>query len=437
MKYSVLFTVITTLLFLLTPEAKPQKVKVNVKEKVVEETDNRANRKTDEVIDAGFDKIEEGIGNIFKKKEKKTKDDSSQQGAGRDESENSGNASGKNRTEAKGSGQPQLTLKWNRYDFVPGEKIIFEDNQENEENGEFPSRWDHAGGGSVENVLFGETPVIWFKDEDSWIVPYMKDPENDYLPDIFTIEFDAWFENEEYCQYYLEWYDMKNQSDIGYDLRKLQIRPNEIAIYGIGEAFYPGEDYEYNIEADESFWRHIAISFNKRAVKVYFDEARVMNLPNVGANPTGISISGGPFNTAGIKGINRFIRNIRIAEGGVKLYDKFLSDGKIVTNGIRFDVNKATIKPESMGVINEIAKLMKDHPEVTFSVEGHTDSDGETAFNQNLSERRAEAVVAEMVRLGIEQSRLTSKGWGESKPLNPNATPEGKANNRRVEFVKI
>jgi outer membrane protein OmpA-like peptidoglycan-associated protein len=436
MKYSAIFTVMIALLFLLTPEAKPQKVKVNVKEKVVEETDNRANRKTDEVIDAGFDKIEEGIGNIFKKKEKKAKDETSAQEVEREESGDDSNVSGKTRSFESGSGQQQLTLKWNKYDFVPGEKIIFEDNQEGEDNGEFPSRWDHAGGGSVENVIFGDRPVIWFKDEDSWIVPYIKDPEKDYLPDIFTVEFDAWFENEEYCQYYLEWHDMKNQDDIGYELRKLQLRPNEVAIYGIGEAFYPGEDYEYNIENDESFWRHIAISFNKRALKVYFDEARVMNLPNVGANPTGISISGGPFNTAGIKGINRFIKNIRIAEGGVKLYDKFLSEGKIITNGIRFDVNKANIKPESMGVINEIAKLMKDHPEVNFSVEGHTDSDGETAFNQDLSERRAEAVVAELVRQGIESSRLSSKGFGETTPVDTNNTPEGKANNRRVEFVK-
>jgi outer membrane protein OmpA-like peptidoglycan-associated protein len=90
-----------------------------------------------------------------------------------------------------------------------------------------------------------------------------------------------------------------------------------------------------------------------------------------------------------------------------------------------------------MGVINEIVKLMKDHPEINFSVEGHTDSDGEAAFNQNLSERRADAVVAEMVMLGIDKLRLTSKGFGESVPIDTNNTPEGKANNRRVEFVKI
>ncbi|MCU0460005.1 MAG: OmpA family protein [Bacteroidales bacterium] len=436
MKYSILFSAVMAFLFLLPQEAKPQKVKVNVKEKVVEETDNRANRKTDEIIDAGFDKIEEGIGSVFRKKDKKSAKETEADTEGNDTGEERSADRGK---KAAGSGneQEQLALKWNKYDFVPGDKLIFEDNQEDEQNGEFPSRWDHAGGGSVENVNFGETPGIWFKDEDTWIVPFMKEPDRDYLPEIFTVEFDAWFENEEYCQYYLEWYDMKNQDDIGYELRKLQLKPNEVSIYGVGEAFYPGEDYEYNVEEDESFWRHIAISFNKRALKVYFDDARVLNIPNANANPTGISISGGPFNTAGIKGINRFIKNIRIAEGGVKLYDKFLSEGKIIANGIRFDVNKATIKPESMGVINEIVKLMKDHPEISFSVEGHTDSDGETAFNQSLSEKRAEAVAAEMVRLGIDKSRLTSKGFGESAPIDTNTTPEGKANNRRVEFVKI
>jgi len=436
MKHSIFISAVIALLFLLPQEARPQKVKVNVKEKVVEETDNRANRKTDEVIDAGFDKIEEGIGNLFKKKDKKsakvTESEKEKVDPGADEQ-----GAPENRSSASENNRQQMTVRWNKYDFVPGDKLIFEDNQENEQNGEFPSRWDHAGGGSVENVLFGETPVIWFKDEDTWIVPFMKDPDKDYLPDIFTVEFDAWFENEEYCQFYLEWYDMKNQDDIGYELRKLQIRPNEVSIYGVGEAFYPGAGYEYNIEDDKSFWRHIAISFNKRALKVYFDDARVLNIPNVNANPTGISISGGAFNTAGIEGINRFIKNIRIAEGGVRLYDKFLSEGKIIANGIRFDVNKATIKPESMGVINEIVKLMKDHPEINFSVEGHTDSDGEAVFNQTLSERRAEAVVAEMVMLGIDKSRLTSKGFGESAPIDTNNTPEGKANNRRVEFVKI
>ena len=90
-----------------------------------------------------------------------------------------------------------------------------------------------------------------------------------------------------------------------------------------------------------------------------------------------------------------------------------------------------------MGIINEIVKLMKQHPEIKFSVEGHTDSDGDTQFNQNLSEHRADSVMNELIEQGIDGERMVSKGFGEDIPVVDNGTPEGKANNRRVEFVKM
>ena len=429
-----LFSAVIALLLLLPQEARSQKVKVNVKEKVVEETDNRANRKTDEIIDTGFDKVEEGIGNLFKKKDKKSAREPDNEGEKTDPRDDETTNRG-NKNSASGSDSQQLALKWNKYDFVPGEKIIFEDNQEGEENGEFPSRWDLAGGGNVENASFGDQNVIYFKEASSCIVPFFKEPEKDNLPNLFTIEFDCWFEPEEYCQYLVEFWDHKNQSESAIDIDALIVNANHAGIHGLGEGFYPG--FEEKGEITSGFWRHVAISFNTRALKVYLDDARVVNIPNLGINPEGLTICCDHMNSAGAQGINRFVRNVRIAEGAVKLYDKLIQDGKIVTNGIRFDVNKATIRPESMGIINEIAKLMKEHPEIIISVEGHTDSDGETTFNQSLSERRAEAVMNELVRLGIDGTRMTSKGFGESAPIDTNNTPEGKANNRRVEFVKI
>lgn len=433
MKYSMLFSAVIALLLLLPQEARSQKVKVNVKEKVVEETDNRANRKTDEIIDAGFDKVEEGVGNLFRKKDKKSAKETDNDGEKTDP-RNDEPANRGNKNSVSGSESQQLTLKWNKYDFVPGEKILFEDNQEGEENGEFPSRWDLAGGGNVENAAFGDQNVIYFKEASSCIVPFFKEPEKDNLPNLFTIEFDCWFEPEEYCQYLVDFWDHKNQSESVIDIDALIINANHAGIHGLGEGFYPG--FEEKGEITSGFWRHVAISFNTRALKVYLDDARVVNIPNLGINPEGLTICCDHMNSAGAQGINRFVRNVRIAEGAVKLYDKLIQDGKIVTNGIRFDVNKATIRPESMGIINEIAKLMKEHPEIIISVEGHTDSDGETTFNQSLSERRAEAVMNELVRLGIDGTRMTSKGFGESAPIDTNNTPEGKANNRRVEFVK-
>src|SRR3989304_4379324 len=192
---------------------------------------------------------------------------------------------------------------------------------------------------------------------------------------------------------------------------------------------------EPDVSSKGTGWHHIALSFNQRALKVYFDQTRVLNIPNLEKKPTEMSISALSHGSA--KGDPAMIRNIRIAEGGVELYDRLLTDGKIVTRGIHFDVGKATIKLESMGVINEIGRVMKQHPDIKFSVEGHTESDGDEAFNLKLSEARALAVKDALVELGIDASQLETKGWGESKPLDNNSTPEGKANSRRVEFVKI
>jgi outer membrane protein OmpA-like peptidoglycan-associated protein len=179
-------------------------------------------------------------------------------------------------------------------------------------------------------------------------------------------------------------------------------------------------------------WIHVAIAYTNGKLKGYIDETRLINIPRLDFDPKGLS-----FHSYHCRNDNLYyVKNIRIAEGGVKYYDRVLQEGKIIANGIRFDTGKATLKPESMGIINEITQLMKDHPELKFSVEGHTDSDGDDASNLVLSEERAKTVKNTFVELGISTDRLSTKGLGETAPMDTNDTPEGKANNRRVEFVK-
>ncbi len=122
---------------------------------------------------------------------------------------------------------------------------------------------------------------------------------------------------------------------------------------------------------------------------------------------------------------------------GMTLYDQIMSQGKFVTRNILFDIGKSTIKAESFSEIIKIATLMKDHPDLMFSIEGHTDSDGDDLSNKTLSNDRSTAIMDALIKLGIDAYRLAAKGWGEERPVDTNATREGKANNRRVEFILL
>jgi len=131
-------------------------------------------------------------------------------------------------------------------------------------------------------------------------------------------------------------------------------------------------------------------------------------------------------------------KNFRIAEGGnMNMIGQKFTDARIITHGINFDVDKAIIRPESMGTLNMIVNVMKTNPDLKFEVDGHTDNTGTAPHNLELSQQRANAVRTQLVTMGIDAARLTTKGLGDTKPISDNSTQEGKANNRRVEFVKI
>lgn len=415
--------------FLLSNNAQVTIDKVG--KKVKKKVEQRTEKKVDKAIDKSLDKVEEEIDNSTKTKSN-TKP--------KTEAKTTQNESNTSNTETQipQTNQEKPTLTWAKYDFIPGTEIIFEDNQEGEKNGEFPSKWDLVQG-NFENANFDGSNVIYHikcnMNGGGGIIPMMKNCKDDYLPEEFTIEFDAYF-NEDHGGYYTIYFlDYKNQKGLDKTIPQnkkwIRISKNSVSGESVEQNYYPG--YKSGMYDKTPKWRHVAISFNKRALKVYLDDARVLNIPNLGYNPTGFSIG-----KQSVDGKNPgYTKNFRFAKGAVPLYDKLLTDGKFVTTGIKFDVNKATLKPESIGTINYILKMMQDYPELKFSVEGHTDSDGDDAANLKLSEARAKAVMDKLVELGISKERLKSKGLGESKPLNPNDTPENKAQNRRVEFLKF
>ena len=130
-------------------------------------------------------------------------------------------------------------------------------------------------------------------------------------------------------------------------------------------------------------------------------------------------------------------RMVRFAESMPDFSQMIGSSGRYVTHGILFDTDSDRMKPESASVIQPIARGMENNPNLKLQIEGYTDSVGDAAHNLNLSQRRAEAVKAVLVaQFKVDASRLTTAGLGAAKPIDSNDTPQGRAQNRRVEFVK-
>ena len=386
-------------------------IRIPVKKKTTE--------KTNEEIDK---KIDEGLNKLFGKKKKKTKETGANTNAPAPKSTGT-NPAAQTSAEGAAAGTSTPKLNWAKYDFVPGDVVIFEDNLEGEENGEFPSRWDLVRG-NVEVARVDGENVIMFRNGEPAIIPYMDEPQKDYLPEVFTVEFDLYYPGSGTFDVYL--YDRKNQrsgSPTGYT--DLEIDDKRFS-FAQSSSEYPGT-------VTNARWMHVAIAYTKGKLKAYMDDTRLINIPRIDFDPKGITLY---TYHAGNDNLY-YVKNVRIAKGGVKYYDRFLQDGKIVTNGIRFETGKATLRPESMGVINKIYEMMKEHSGIRLSIEGHTDNVGDADLNQKLSEERAQSVKNKLVQMGISADRLATKGFGETKPVDSNASPEGRANNRRVEFVKM
>jgi len=133
-----------------------------------------------------------------------------------------------------------------------------------------------------------------------------------------------------------------------------------------------------------------------------------------------------------------FLSNLRVAVGAPDTRNKLITEGKYSTTGILFDVNSDKIKPESFGTLKDIAAVLTENPDLKIKIIGHTDSDGEDAKNLELSKKRSESVkIALNKDFGISLDRLQTDGKGETMPVGDNTTIEGKANNRRVEFIKL
>jgi len=181
-------------------------------------------------------------------------------------------------------------------------------------------------------------------------------------------------------------------------------------------------------------WRNYANALAKLGGTVEFTAPYVANLHLLKDGKevwVHLGDSGGDCYTLTIVEKTAMVQEITANE----MLDALNSQGFIALD-IHFDVDKAVIKPESQPIVDQIAALLKGSPQLAVSIEGHTDNTGAAAHNKTLSQQRAEAVVAALVKQGIDAKRMTAVGWGQEKPVADNRSEEGRAKNRRVEIVK-
>lgn len=410
---------------------------INVPNRIENKVVNRVNRKIDRGIDKGLDIIEDSLNPNFKKSNTPAtqKTDPKQTGT------TSTGAGAKGETKQD---QPAMQT-YSKYDFVPGEKVIFYEDFSQDAVGDFPALWNTNG--SAEVVTTNLFPGNWMRfimRECVWTDALLKLPEN------YTIEFDVIpISGPE-----------SNGGMAGWSMRLMQAKNAKAwdagSAPGQGGFFFwveyfgrPGySTWLYGAECEKSNLRaykegdefkekinqkyHIAIWVQKSRIRLYQDQNKLFDSPK--AFPTGcVKPDRLRFEDGAA-----MISNIRIAVGAPDMRNKLMTEGKLVTYGIYFDVNKDVVKPESYGTLKEIAAILNEVPDVKVKIVGHTDSDGADAANLDLSKRRAASVKNELVKsFSVKGDRLVTDGMGESQPVAPNDTPANKALNRRVEFIKM
>ena len=416
---------------------------------VVKRILERAKAKTEQKIGEKVDKtIDDAVDG-----KKKTTDKTDKTKSDKDIKSNSDKS-----TSADGSAddaEPASLKSYSKFDFIPGEKVIGMENFSNDAVGDFPARWNTNGSGEVVTLSGKESKWLKLNRRGAYHPEFLTD-----FPENFTLEFDiavnndfSYYSNEiyftftnllkpeEFANYemYARW---TGQHSVRLALHPIdagmQRSTTKIMATTDGNFTMQNEVQVNNWNAIKNNFAHISIWRQKQRVRVYVNQEKVWDIPrafSATAKYNAMVVATGNFHQNHDYYV---LNNFRVAVGAADTRNKLIEEGRFVTRGILFDVNSANIKPESYGTLKDIANVLKENPDVKVRVIGHTDSDGDDKKNLELSKKRAESVRASLEKeFGIDASRVEVDGKGESEPADKNDTPEGKANNRRVEFIKI
>jgi OOP family OmpA-OmpF porin len=316
---------------------------------------------------------------------------------------------------------------WTNYDFVPGERVIYYADFTDDQVGNFPTRLQFVEG-NMEVAELGGRRVMRATTQSKLSIPL---PE--VLPQRFTIEIDVINRPS------LDGTDFHLRGSPG---RVDDAKTSIIAWGSDGVAMLGGGGGEVrlsNNDANRLRYRgkpaQLRILGDGKYIKVYLDEKRLANVPNANFDRSKLVhlvIDARSEENAA------YVTRIRVAESRKSLYDDLVAAGHTATQGLLFDTGSDRLRPESTPTLKQIAAMLEQHPELKLRIEGHTDNVGSKDANRALSDKRAAAVKAALIKdYKVNGGRLESKGFGDTKPAGANDTAEGRSNNRRVELVKI
>ncbi len=363
----------------------------------------------------------------------------SQQGIGNQNADNSGMAD----NEAAGSPESakQAMKIYSASDWVAGKNLFLFDDFSSDEIGDFPKLWNTNSTGEI--VTHSDSEYKWLKLYDDGT--YQPDLPRK-LPEDFTIEFDlkGWGLDEEtaFSSYFTIYLTdgarplAQGRSYVQTTFPAYQRNRRDLNVY----AYIDGQrqasgNLSFDIRKKMAEGTHFSISVKGQRFRLYMDGEKMIDYPRAIQPGT---IQGLLFKTAGLRNgkDHLLITNLRIAEGLPGSSEKLFTTGKFVTDAIQFDVNSSQLKPESYPTLRQIANGLKSETEKKVLIVGHTDSDGEDAYNLDLSKKRAEAVKTILKEeFGISPDRMTTDGKGEAQPVAANDSPLNKAKNRRTEFI--
>jgi OOP family OmpA-OmpF porin len=325
---------------------------------------------------------------------------------------------------------PTSRKEWANYDFVPGARTIFFTDFSDDQVGNFPKRLTFKTGQMEVVELDGGQRALKASSPSELMIPL---PEA--LPSKFTVELDVI--NRDSRGVAANTFELSGGSALN-DSKYTQVGwgHNGLSVSGGGVEGMSIMAKDADVTRYVGHPASFRVLGDGQALKLYADEKRIANIPNGGfqrGRSLLLYLQGRDDEKNAV-----YVTRIRVAESNKDIYDELSEKGRWSTQGILFESGKSEVKPESTPTLKSIAAALKGHPDLKVEIQGHTDNVGAAASNMTLSQARADAVKAALTSdYGVTADQITTKGYGDTKPVTKNTTAEGRANNRRVEIVKL